>query len=217
MKRKKNQSDAKIRVMLVDDHAGMREALRKVINSTSDLAVVAEADGGRSAVDLLQRVNADVVLMDGSMPEMSGMETTYLLKRLQPSVKVIGLTLYEEATYVEEMVAAGASGYVLKTGQTEKLIKAIRVVAAGDTYFEKFVPPRFPQTRQDQTRTDQLSAEELTIVKRVADGYTNAEIAADLRLDDAEVAKHRAAAMKKLNVRSRAELVRLATQRQWLS
>ncbi|HEX5491989.1 MAG TPA: response regulator transcription factor [Candidatus Udaeobacter sp.] len=216
MKKKKNQSDGKIRVMLVDDHAGIREALRRVINSTSDLAVVAEADGGRSAVDLLQRVNADVVLMDGSMPEMSGMETTYLLKRLQPSVKVIGLTLYEEATYVDEMVAAGASGYVLKTGETESLMKAIRVVAAGDTYFEKLVSPRFSENKQDETATAELSAEELTVVKRVADGYTNAEIAADSRLEVADVDRHRTAAMKKLNVRSRAELVRVARRRHWL-
>jgi DNA-binding NarL/FixJ family response regulator len=216
MKKKKNQRNAKIRVMLVDDHAGIRQALRNVINSTSDLTVVAEAEGGRHAVDLLQRAKPDVVLMDGSMPEISGMEATYLLKKIQPSVKVIGLTLYEEATYMEEMVAAGASGYVLKTGQTETLMNAIRVVADGDTYFDKLVSTRSSENKQDQTGVGELSAKELTVVKRVAEGYTNAEIAADVGLENADVDRHRAAAMKKLNVRNRAELVRVATERQWL-
>jgi len=215
MKKKKNQSEAKIRVMLVDDHAGMREALRRVINSTSDLVVVAEAESGRSAVDVLQRIKADVVLMDGSMPEMNGMETTYLLKRLQPSVNVIGLTLYEEATYVEEMIAAGASGYVLKTGQTEKLMKAIRTVAAGGTYFDKMASPRSSAGKQEQIGIEKLSANELTVVKRIAEGHTNAEIADDLELTIPAVEKHKAAAMKKLDVRSRAELARLAALRRW--
>ena len=215
MKKKKTQSEAKIRVMLVDDHAGMREALRRVINSTSDLAVVAEAEGGRSAVDLLPRIKADVVLMDGSMPEMSGMESTYLLKQLQPSVKVIGLTLYEEATYVEEMIAAGASGYVLKTAQTENLMNAIRTVAAGGTYFDKMTSPRAFAGKQEQIGIEKLSADELTIAKRIAQGHTNVEIADDLKLTVPAVEKHRAAAMKKLNVRSRAELARLAALHRW--
>jgi two-component system, NarL family, response regulator NreC len=215
MKKKKDQSEAKIRVMLVDDHAGMREALRRVINSTPDLAVVAEADGGRGAVDLLQRIKADVVLMDGSMPEMSGMETTYLLKRLQPSVKVIGLTLYEERTYVEEMIAAGASGYVLKTGETEKLMKAIRTVAAGGTHFDKMASPHSSGGKQEQIGIEKLSAHELTVVKRIAEGHTNAEIADDLGITIPVVQNHRTAAMKKLNVRSRADLARLAALRRW--
>jgi DNA-binding NarL/FixJ family response regulator len=113
---KRKQTKEKIRVMLVDDHAGLREALRKVINLQPDLEVAAEAGGGRAALQLLSHINPDVVLMDGSMPEMNGIETTRRLKRLQPKAKIIGLTLYGESTYLEEMVAAGASGYVMKTG-----------------------------------------------------------------------------------------------------
>jgi DNA-binding NarL/FixJ family response regulator len=213
--KRRNQPAAKIRVVLVDDHAGMREALRRVIDSTSDLTVVAEAHDGRTAVDLLRRVNADIVLMDGSMPEMSGMETTYLLKQIHPSVKVIGLTLYEEATYLEEMIAAGASGYVLKTGQTEKLIQAMHTVAAGGTYFDETISRPSSATRRDKTETEELSADELSVVKRVVDGQTDTEIAADLELNIPVVERHRTAAMEKLNVRSRAELVRLAVARGW--
>jgi DNA-binding NarL/FixJ family response regulator len=213
--KKRNKPAGKIRVVLVDDHAGMREALRRVIDSTSDLTVVAEAQDGRTAVDVLQRVNADIVLMDGSMPEMNGMETTYLLRQIHPSVKVIGLTLYEEATYLEEMIAAGASGYVLKTGQTEKLIEAMHTVAAGGTYFDEAISRPSTATRPGKAETQQLSADELSVVKRVADGQTDTEIAADLELTIPIVERHRTAAMEKLNVCSRAELTRLAVARGW--
>jgi DNA-binding NarL/FixJ family response regulator len=123
--------------------------------------------------------------------------------------------LYEEATYVEAMVAAGASGYVLKTGQPEKLMKAIRTVAAGGTYFDQVVSSDFSAGKQEQTGIKKLSTDEFTVVKRVAEGHTNAEIAAHLEITIPAVEKHRTSAMKKLNVRSRAELARIAALSQW--
>lgn len=195
--------------MLVDDHSGMREALRKIINSEPDLTVVAEANGGRTALELLGRSKPDVILMDGSMPEMNGIETTRQLKQLHSAVRIIGLTLYEEATYLEEMVAAGASGYVLKAGEPANVVKAIRAVAAGGTYFDKVVPRRSSAGMQNRPLLGQLTADELAVMKLLADGQTNAEIAADLELALPIVERHRAAAMKKLGLRSRAELVRL--------
>jgi len=195
--------------MLVDDHSGMREALRKIINSEPDLTVVAEANGGRAALELLGRSKPDVVLMDGSMPEMNGIETTRQLKQLHSAVRIIGLTLYEEATYLEEMVAAGASGYMLKAGEPANVVKAIRAVAAGGTYFDKAVPRRSSARMQNRPLLRQLTADEMAVMKLLADGQTNAEIAADLELALPVVERHRAAAMKKLGLRSRAELVRL--------
>ena len=195
--------------MLVDDHSGMREALRKIINSEPDLTVVAEANGGRTALELLGRSKPDVILMDGSMPEMNGIETTRQLKQLHSAVRIIGLTLYEEATYLEEMVAAGASGYVLKAGEPANVVKAIRAVAAGGTYFDKVVPRRSSAGMQNRPLLGQLTADEMAVMKLLADGQTNAEIAADLELALPIVERHRAAAMKKLGLRSRAELVRL--------
>lgn len=209
MKKKNNQAKKKIRVMLVDDHSGMREALRKIINSEPDLTVVAEANGGRAALELLGRSKPDVVLMDGSMPEMNGIETTRQLKQLHSAVRIIGLTLYEEATYLEEMVAAGASGYMLKAGEPANVVKAIRAVAAGGTYFDKAVPRRSSAGMQNRPLLRQLTADEMAVMKLLADGQTNAEIAADLELALPVVERHRAAAMKKLGLRSRAELVRL--------
>jgi two-component system nitrate/nitrite response regulator NarL len=215
MKKKKNQSEAKIRVLLVDDHSGMRDALRTFINSEPDLAVVAEAATGHSALDVFRSAAPDVVLMDGSMPGMNGIETTHQLRQLQPAVRIIGLTLYESSTYLEDMIAAGAKGYVSKTGAPANVAKAIRAVAAGRTYFDENIPRRSSVSAHSQTVADDLSADELAVLKRVANGQTNDEIAADLQVTLPVVERRRTAAMKKLNVRSRAELARVAALRQW--
>ena len=216
MKKKNNKGNAKIRVMVVDDHAGMREALRMIVNSEPDLAVVAEAASGRSAIELLRHTKADVVLMDGSMPEMNGIEATRQLSHLQPGLKIIGLTLYQEAAYLEEMIAAGARGYVSKTGDPTNVAKAIRTVAADETYLDQSVFRRPSPTPQDRPVTGELTAVEIAVLKRLANGQTNAEIAADMNLTLSAVQTHRTTGMKKLNLRSRAELTRVAAARQWL-
>lgn len=216
MKKKNTKGDAKIRVMVVDDHPGMREALRIIVNSEPDLTVVSEAESGRSAIDLLRHTKVDVVLMDGSMPEMNGIEATRQLTELQPAVKIIGLTLYQEATYLEEMIAAGARGYVSKTGDPTNVAKAIRTVAADGTYLDQSVFRHSSPAPQDRPVTEELTAIEIAVLKRLANGRTNAEIAADLSLTLSVVQTHRSAAMKKLSLRSRAELTRVAAARQWL-
>ncbi len=215
MKKKKNEGDKKIRVLLVDDHAGMREALRTFINSETDLTVIAEADGSHTALNEFKRTMPDVVLMDGSMPGKNGIQITHELRQFQPGVRIIGLTLYESTTYLEDMIAAGAKGYVSKTGAPTHVAEAIRAVASGKTYFDESIPRRSSASAQDQPVIENLSADELAVVKRVADGQTNEEIAADLNLNISVVQTHRTAAMKKLNVRSRAELARVAAQRRW--
>ena len=215
MKKKKNQSDAKIRVLLVDDHAGMREALRTFINSEPDLAVVAEAVSGHTAFDEFRRAAPDVVLMDGSMPGKNGIEVTRELRQIHPAVRIIGLTLYESSTYLEDMVAAGPKGYVSKTGAPTNVAEAIRAVAAGRTYFDESIPRRSHVSANRQSPMDELSDEEVAVAKRLAEGQTNVEIAADLELSVPVVERRRSAAMKKLNVRSRAELTRVAASRQW--
>ena len=215
MKKRKKRSDAKIRVLLVDDHAGMREALRNFINSEPDLEVVAEAASGHTAFDEFKRATPDVILMDGSMPEKNGIRVTQELRQLQPAVRVIGLTLYESSTYLEDMIAAGAKGYVSKTGAPTEVVDAIRAVAAGRTYFGGKLPRRPSKSTRRQSTTTELTKNELTVAKRLSDGQTNAEIADALKMTLSAVQRHRTAAMKKLNVRSRAELARVAAQRQW--
>lgn len=215
---KRKQTKQKIRVMLVDDHAGLREALRKLIDLQPDLEVAAEASGGRVALQLVSRINPDVVLMDGSMPEMNGVETTRRLKRLQPKTKIIALTLYGESTYLEEMVAAGVSGYLMKTGAPENLINAIRLVSTGGTYFDPTIPRRQQASvARRPSLTRELTALELAVAKLLSNGLTNAEIAVSLDLKVPAVEGHRTAALKKLGLRSRAELMRVAAERHWLN
>ena len=193
----------------------MRDALRTFINAEPDLTVVAEATSGHSALDVFRRTTPDVVLMDGSMPGKNGIEVTHELRQFQPAVKVIGLTLYESSTYLEDMIAAGAKGYVSKTGAPTNVTDAIRAVAAGKTYFDENIPRRSSASAQKQTMVDDLSADELAVLKGVANGQTNDEIATDLEVTLPVVERRRTAAMKKLNVRSRAELARVAALRQW--
>src|SRR5262245_54373901 len=215
MKKKEDQSEAKIRVLLVDDHAGMREALRTFINSQADLAVVAEAASGHTALDEFTRSTPDVVLMDGSMPGKNGIQVTQELRQIQPAVRIIGLTLYESSTYLEDMVAAGAKGYVSKTGAPNDVAEAIRAVAAGNTYFDQNIPRASSASARNEPALDELSEDETAVLKRLANGHTNAEIADDLGLSLQIVQRHRSVAMKKLNVRSRAELAREAARRRW--
>ena len=214
MRKKTKHSEAKIRVLLVDDHPAMRDALRRFINLQPDLSVVAEADG-YSALDVFARTTPDVVLMDGSMPGKNGIVVTRELRKVDRTVKIIGLTLYESSAYLEDMIAAGAKGYVLKTGAATHVAEAIRAVAAGKTYFDESIPRQPAASAQTQTVADDLSADELAVLKRIADGQTNHEIAAELELTLPVVERRRTAAMKKLNVRSRAELARVAALRRW--
>jgi DNA-binding NarL/FixJ family response regulator len=203
--------------MLVDDHPVMRKALRAVIDAQPDLTVAGEAESGAAALELVEHVRPDVVLMDGSMPGMTGMETTRQLKQLHPVLKIIGITLYQESTYLEEMIAMGVSGYILKTAAPSVLIEALHIVAAGGTYFDSSVARRHPAAAPEASTTAELSAEELTVAKLVAEGQTNDEIASTLNAPISVVAKRRVAAMEKLGLRTRAELVQLALRRRWLT
>ena len=207
---------AKIRVMIVDDHPMMRDALRKIISLESDLVVAAEVGSGKAAIDSLRRTKPDVVLMDGSMAGMNGMETTRRLRKLRPDLKIIGLSLYDQTTYRDEMIEGGASGYVLKTGSPSDIINAVRTVARGGTYFDPSIPNRTSPSGRRSKPTEQLSDEEVAVAKLLARGRTRTEIAESLGLSVSQVDVRRAAAMQKLSLCNRAELVRVAIERGWL-
>lgn len=215
MKDEKSKA-GKIRVMLVDDHQMMRDAIRNIIILEPDLTVVAEVENGSEALDSLRRANPDVVLMDASMPGMNGMETTRQLRKLRPTLKIIGVTLYEQTTYVDEMIEAGASGYVLKSGAPSEIVKAIRTVAKGGTYFDRSIPR--PSSRSEDQRPPQqeLSPKELAVAKLLAWGMSKTEVAGSLGVSIEKVDARRASVMRKLGLRNRAELVRVANKRGWL-
>jgi DNA-binding NarL/FixJ family response regulator len=214
---KKKQKQNRIRVMVVDDHAGLRKALHSIIKLRPDLEVVAEANNGERALELFPVIKPDVVLMDGSMPGMNGIEATLQLRKLQPDARIIALTLYEQSMYLEEMAAAGARGFIVKTGDPEQLFEAIRTVAAGGTYFDSSVTRLSPPGAPPASTPKKLTSNESAVAKLLANGRTNGEIANSLGIAIEAVEKYRTAAMKKLGVHNRAGLVRIAAERHWLA
>jgi len=212
----------KLRVYLVDDHVIVREGLKALINTQPQMEVSGEAGDGRTACQEVQELQPDVVVMDVSMPKMNGAQATVQLKQACPNIKVLALTVHEDKGYLRLLLEAGASGYVLKRAAAEELIHAIRTVAAGGMYLDpalagkvvgSFV--RAPAAHGAPEGAD-LSDREEEVVRLIAAGYSNKEIAARISLSVKTVETYKARSMEKLGLDSRAELVRYAVQRGWL-
>jgi DNA-binding NarL/FixJ family response regulator len=213
---------AKLRVYLADDHAVVRSGLKALINAQPDMEVSGEAGDGRTACDQVQELQPDVVVMDVSMPKLNGAQATVQLKQACPKVKVLALTVHEDKGYLRLLLEAGASGYVLKRAAAEDLIHAIRTVAAGGVYLDpalagqvvgSFV--RSPAGHRAPEGGD-LSDREAEVVRLIAAGYSNKEIASRMSLSVKTVETYKARSMEKLGLESRADLVRYALQRGWL-
>jgi len=210
----------KLRVLLADDHALIRDGLASLINAQPDMAVVADAADGREAVERAAGADPDVVLMDISMPVLDGIRATRLLKLERPSVKVLALTAYDNQAYLTQLMEAGASGYVLKKMAAKELIEAIRVVAAGGTYLDPHLTgpsaePSGPRLR-GESRGGELTSREQEILTLIATGYTNKEISARLGISVKTVESHKGNIMAKLELKNRADAVRYALGRGWL-
>lgn len=211
----------KISVFLVDDHAVLREGLKLLINAESDMRVAGEAEHGRSLVEQLSAAGAEVVVMDVSMPGISGARATQEVKRAQPGVIVLALTRHSERGYLQQMLESGASGYVLKQAPADQLINAIRTVSRGGTYLDpsiagKLIPDH--STRRLHPRAEsQITLREQEVVTMIALGHTNKEIASALGISVKTVESHKNNVMQKLEIRSRAGLVRFAIAQGWLA
>jgi two-component system response regulator NreC len=212
-----------IRVLLADDHAAVREALAVLINSQPDMEVVAQAGDGDAAVERARQIRPDVVVVDVSMPVMSGLEVTLALKHALPATRIVALTRHGEYQYVQELLRAGANGYVLKQSSSRDLLQAIRVVAGGKSFLDPLVTSQL--TRHYSAETDagpqrpggeELSPRELEVLQLLARGYANREIAIELGISVKTVDAHKANGMGKLGMSSRIELVRFAILHGWL-
>jgi DNA-binding NarL/FixJ family response regulator len=212
----------KLRIYLADDHAVVREGLKALINAQPQMEVIGEAGDGRAACQQVQELQPDVVVMDVSMPGLNGAQATAQLKQTCSNVKVLALTVHEDKGYLRLLLEAGASGYVLKRAAAEELIHAIRTVAAGGVYLDpalagkvvgSFV--RVPVKKSVPEGGD-LSDREAEVVRLIAAGYSNKEIAGRLGLSVKTVETYKARSMEKLGLDSRADLVRYALQRGWL-
>lgn len=209
-----------VRVFLVDDHPILRSGLKALVDSQRDMTVVGEAADGLAALAAVPALRPDVVVMDLSMPKLGGAEATERLRATLPEVKVLALTAYEERGYVQLLMAAGASGYVLKRAAADELVRAIRAIAAGGMYLDPSVAAqvvgRGPQPSPTVPGIAQLSEREAEVLRMIAEGHAMKEIASKLEISTRTLETYRARAMDKLALKTRADIVQYALHRGWL-
>jgi two-component system, NarL family, response regulator NreC len=211
---------AKLRVFLADDHAVLRDGLVLLINSQQDMEVVGMANDGHDLLQQTRDCSPDVVVIDISMPYVNGIQATEQLLAACPEMAVVVLTRHSEPGYMRQLLAAGARGYVLKQAAAQQLLDAIRVLNSGGVYIDPTLSAplmkSLTHTREVGALLPELSAREMDVVRLLAQGYANKEIAAQLDLSVKTVDTYKARAMEKLGLYSRAELVRYALHRGWL-
>lgn len=210
-----------IRVIVAEDHATVREGLKLIINAQSDMEVVADAEDGRTAVELAQKLQPDIALMDISMPGLNGLKATAKLKECCPQVHVLALTRHKDDGYLQQVLKAGASGYILKQSPPAELLHAIRAVAKGGKYLDPALAGRVMghysgRSSQISVGGADVSDREIEVLRLVAWGHSNKEIAARLDLSVKTIEVHKANAMKKLGMASRIDIVRYAVLQGWL-
>lgn len=215
---------ATMRVLIADDHAIVREGLRSLLEVQSDIEIVGEAEDGQEALSMARELKPDIILMDITMPGMNGLEATRQIKRENPDVKILVLTMHEGDEYFFKLLDAGAAGYLVKGCSSSELISALRAVQQGDVFLyptmtKKLLSHYLQRGRGtgDREAVDGLTNREQEILKYIADGHTNQEIADALVLSVATVQTHRANIMAKLGLHNSAELVKYAIRQGFIS
>lgn len=213
----------KLRVFLTDDHSVLRQGLKLLVNAQPDMEVIGEASDGEEAVRMIPPLKPDVVIMDVSMPRLNGYQATEQLKKVLPRLKVLALTRHSAGSYLQQLLRAGVDGYVLKQSEATEFVRAIRAIVAGGTYLDPSVAGKLIDNfagRLDTTRAPSakaLSEREAEVLRLIARGYSNKEIASRFNLSVKTVEVHKANAMKKLDLRSRIDIVRYAILQGWLA
>ncbi|MBI2688168.1 MAG: response regulator transcription factor [Acidobacteria bacterium] len=205
----------KIRVLLADDHAVVRQGFRMILGAQTDMEIVGEAGNGREAVSMSESLQPDVVVMDVAMPELNGIEATRRIMEMVPSARILALSMHKDSVYVREILRAGARGYLLKDSIDVDLLAAVRSVAKGEGYLSPAVSDAvLSDYRKHVTDPlDLLSSREREVLQLIAEGKTNKEIATLLNLSVYTVDAHRGRIMEKLNLHSTSELVRFAVRK----
>jgi DNA-binding NarL/FixJ family response regulator len=209
----------KIRIILVDDHAILRDGIRALLKNESDIIVIGEAEDGRTAVNLTRQLLPDVVLMDIAMPLLNGLEATRQIIHDYPTVKVLILSMYDNEEYIRNSLANGAMGYILKDASAAELVDAIRAVHRGETILSPAVTRLVVEnylrwgTLKKENNADGLSPREREVLQLIAEGYSNKQIAEILCISIKTVQAHRMNLMSKLGLHDRADLIKYAIQR----
>jgi two-component system response regulator NreC len=205
---------------LAEDHNTVREGIKMLVNAQDDMQVVGEAGDGAAAINVVRNKMPDVVLMDVSMPQMNGLKATRKLKAEFPDVKILTLTRHDDDSFLEQLISAGASGYVLKQSAPTDLINAIRIVGSGESYLDPALAAQVMSTYAGRglrgEKKHDVTEREMEVLRLIALGYTNKEIAAQLGLSVKTIEAHKANAMRKMNMRGRIDIVRYAVLRGWL-
>ena len=209
-----------IRVLLVEDHETVRQGLRMVLEAQHDIEVVAEAANGRLAIQETERYHPDVVVLDLSMPEMNGLAAAQEIKQRRPQTAIVALTRHDDLAFVDALMKAGASAYVLKQSPTTELLDAVRTARAGGSYIDSALKVRAAREKSDELESRQrapsVSEREKQVLRMMANGHSNKEIAAELDISIRTVEVHKANAMRKLKLRGRIDVVRFAILHGWL-
>jgi DNA-binding NarL/FixJ family response regulator len=215
--------NAKLRILLADDHETVREGLRMILNAQPDMQVVATAGDGSEVLAQCEKIAPDIVIMDISMPGMNGLAATQRLNEKCPDAKVLTLTRHADSSYLQQLMRAGAAGYVLKQSRPAELLHAIRSVAGGGKYLDASMTApvlgsyaRTAPALPGPEPTTPLSPRETEVLRLIAWGNTNKEIAARLDLSVKTVEAHKANGMRKLGMRGRIDIVRYALLQGWL-
>lgn len=210
-----------ISVLLADDHETVREGLRAILSSDPGIDVIGEAADGESAVTATQTLNPDVVVMDVTMPGLNGFQATQAIKQCCPDTSVLVLTRHSHEAYVHEFLRAGASGYVLKQSRSSELLRAVHAVAGGQQYVDAAMTQKvealYGPRAHAAVAPPALSPREEQVLRLVALGHSNKEIAATLEVSVKTVEAHKANAGQKLGLTGRADVVRYAHVRGWLN
>jgi len=205
----------RIRILLADDHAVVRQGFKMILGAQPDMEIVGEAGNGREALELAETLKPDIVVMDVAMPELNGIEATRRMASNTPHARVVALSMHKDSVYVREILRAGARGYLLKDSVAADLVSAVRAVAAGEGYLSPAVSNAvLDDYRKHVTDPiDLLTSREREVLQMLAEGKTNKEIAGVLNLSVYTVDAHRGRIMEKLNLHSINELVRFAVRK----
>jgi len=219
MPKSSSKSKTKIRILLADDHNIVRTGIRQLLESADDLQVIAEAGDGEEAQALIEQHKPDVAVLDIQMPKASGIEVTRWVRSHLPEVGVLILTAYDDDPYVMAVLQAGANGYVLKTGQPEELIQAVRDVNEGKSALDPNITRKLMSNifKKPEKTVEPLTDRELDVLRLAAKGFTNKAIGVQLSISDRTVQGHLAHIFAKLQANSRTEAVMRAVALGWIS
>ena len=204
----------KVRILIADDHAVLREGMRQLLEQESDMEVIGEANDGQEAVSMVSELDPDVVLMDIVMPKLTGVEATRLIKKSKPSTCILILTAYSDIRYILGLLEAGASGYLLKSARSDEIVGAIRAVRAGESVLDSLATRKLLERVVSLTKESdeskekgQLSPREIEILRLAARGMSNRDIAAKLELSMRTVKAHLSNIFNKMRCSSRTEAI----------